>query len=116
MATIAISLGVGLVTSFASSLFTPVQEGPRLDDLKFPKSEWGQQIPRFYGRMRLGGNIIWATDIFEAKKITKKGGRGGGGKSGGGFGKATNYTYTINLAAMFASWASCQVCKSLGKR
>ena len=36
--------------------------------------------PRLYGRMRMGGNIIWATDFREETKTTTQ----GGGKGGGG--------------------------------
>ena len=38
-------------------------------------------IPRVYGRMRTGGDIIWATD-FRAETETTR--HGGGGKAGGG--------------------------------
>lgn len=99
MASVALSLGVGLASAFLQAALTPPQEGPRLDDLTWPKSEWGQQIPVVWGRMRLTGNIIWATPLQEKKKITKgKGSRGGKGGATGGFGKSTNYSYTANLA------------------
>lgn len=98
MANFAIPLGIGLVTSIGSALLQPIQEGPRLDDLTFPKSDWGQQIPRVWGRMRLGGNVIWATDLEENRRVTKLG--KGGGKGGGGFGKNAQYEYTANLAVL----------------
>lgn len=101
MANLAIPLGIGLVTSIASSLLTPPTEGPRLDDLTFPKSEWGQQKPIFWGRVRVGGNVIAATKLKEKKNKTKSG-KAGGGKGGGGFGKQVNYTYTADQAVLFS--------------
>lgn len=47
-------------------------------------------IPRLYGRMRIGGNIIWATDFREETKTTTQGGGKGGG---GGKVKTTEYLY-----------------------
>ena len=38
-------------------------EGPRLRDLHFTGSTEGAPIPRLYGRARLGGQVIWATDF-----------------------------------------------------
>ena len=38
---------------------------PRLEDLRVTGATEGAVIPRVYGRMRTGGNIIWATDFRE---------------------------------------------------
>ena len=40
-------------------------EGPRLGDLHVMASTEGAPIPRVYGRARLGGQVIWATDYVE---------------------------------------------------
>lgn len=42
---------------------TPEQkvEGARLDALRITSATEGAVIPRVYGRMRVGGKIIWAT-------------------------------------------------------
>ncbi len=53
-------------------------------------------IPRLYGRMRIGGNIIWATDFREETKTTTQGGGKGGG--GGGKVKTTEYFYYASFA------------------
>lgn len=76
---IAINLGVALFTSVALSLLTPTQkvEGQRLNDLTAPKSSFGQQIPRCWGAVRLGSNVIWARDIEEVTSVTRSGGKGG---------------------------------------
>ena len=56
----------------------------------------GAVIPRLYGRMRIGGNIIWATDFREETKTTTQGGGKGGG--GGGKVKTTEYFYYASFA------------------
>lgn len=93
---IAINLGVALFTSVALSLLTPAQkvEGQRLNDLTAPKSTYGQQIPRSWGTVRMGGNVIWARDIEEVQSVTRSGGKGGP-KS-----VATTYEYFGSYAAL----------------
>ncbi len=84
-------------------------EGPRLADLEVMASTEGAPIPRAYGRVRLSGQVIWATDLEEVVTTTVQntggGGGGGGGKGfGGGGGGAsqttvtTTYSYFANLA------------------
>ena len=71
-------------------------EGPRLNDLHVTASTEGAPIPRLYGRARIGGQIIWATNL-EEEVVTEK--IGGGGK--GGFGSRptrSEYRYYANLA------------------
>ena len=50
------------------------QEGARLDELRVTSATEGAVIPRVYGRMRVGGNIIWATDFREVYSETRQGG------------------------------------------
>jgi len=40
-------------------------EGTRLDALRVTSSTEGAVLPQVFGRMRLGGNIVWATDFLE---------------------------------------------------
>ncbi len=47
-------------------------------------------IPRLYGRMRIGGNIIWATDFREETRTTRKG--------GGPSVRTTEYLYHASFA------------------
>ena len=57
-------------------------------------------IPRVYGRMRVGGNIVWATDFREVVTTTRQ---GGGGKGGGGGGtRVTEYSYFASFAVALA--------------
>jgi hypothetical protein len=69
-------------------------EGQRLDVLRVTSSTEGGTIPRLYGRMRIGGNIIWATDFREEVRTTTQ----GGGKGGGGGVTTTEYLYACSFA------------------
>jgi hypothetical protein len=86
-----------VVDSWIISSLAPTQriEGPRLDSLRITSSTEGAVIPRLYGRMRIGGNIIWATDFREETKTTTQGGGKGGG---GGKVKTTEYLYYASFA------------------
>lgn len=71
-------------------------EGPRLKDLHVTASTEGAPVPRIYGRVRTGGQIIWASDLEESRIRHSGGGKGG---LGGGGGPATiEYRYFANLA------------------
>lgn len=86
-----------VVDSWIISSLAPTQriEGPRLDSLRITSSTEGAVIPRVYGRMRMGGNIIWATDFREEVNTTTQGGGKGGG---GGKVKTTEYLYYASFA------------------
>jgi len=51
-------------------------EGPRLSELHITASTEGAPVPRVYGRVRLGGQVIWATP-FEEQVITSSSGDAG---------------------------------------
>ena len=80
------------------------QEGPRLADLEVMASTEGAPIPRVYGRTRLSGQVIWATNLEEVVSTssqTSGGGKGIGGGIGGGTAvttTTTTYSYFANLA------------------
>lgn len=69
-------------------------KGPRLKELSVTTSSYGQAIARHYGRMRVGGSIIWSTDLVERRE------RSGGGK---GRPKVTTYSYSVSFAVALAS-------------
>lgn len=74
--------------------------GPRLSDLKITASTEGAPVPRLFGRARLGGQLIWASDIAE-EAVTS--GAGGGSKgapatAGSGAAGTTEYRYFANFA------------------
>lgn len=78
-------LAATMISVGASFLFPA--SGPRLKDLSVTSSAYGNGIPRVWGSMRCGGNMIWAAKIKEHKH--KK-------KAGKGF--VTQYTYTADFA------------------
>ncbi|SLN77024.1 hypothetical protein ROA7023_04300 [Roseisalinus antarcticus] len=85
-----------LVDNWIVSSLAPAQriEGARLDGLRITSATEGAVIPRLFGRMRIGGNIIWATDFREETKTTSQ----GGGKGGGPKVKTTEYLYYASFA------------------
>lgn len=98
-ATIGAQIGALAGSAIDASLFstsgqTRAVQGPRLNDLKVMASTEGAPIPRLYGRMRLGGQVIWALDI-EEEAVTEE--ADGGGKGGSGSSSAsqsrTDYRY-----------------------
>ena len=73
---------------------TGTRKGPRLKELSVQTSSYGVAIPRHYGRMRVAGSVIWATELKEQRE-----------KSGGGKGKpkVVNYSYSTSFAVALAS-------------
>lgn len=68
--------------------FTPPLEGPRLKNLHVMESREGAGLPNVYGRMRLGGQVIWAGDFTEQRR--SQGGKGGP--------RINTYAYTVSFA------------------
>jgi len=112
-ASIGTALGSVAGSVIDQALFAPsgqqrVREGARLSDLKVSSSTEGGHIARVYGRARLPGQLIWATN-FEEDVVTTTtqaasgGGKGlGGGRNGGGSRPQQTtqieYHYYANLA------------------
>ncbi len=70
------------------------QQVGRLDDLKITVSSNAAAIPTLWGTMRLGGNVIWATNLTETSS-----------SSGGGKGKPriTRFKYSISCAVLICA-------------
>ncbi len=82
---------------FAPSGQTRTVDGPRLSDLRITASTEGAPLPRLYGRTRVGGQIIWATDLEEEIVTTAE--AVGGGKGGSGDKTSVRqYNYYANFA------------------
>ncbi|MBA4163696.1 MAG: hypothetical protein C0510_03545 [Erythrobacter sp.] len=79
-----------------SRLFSPgsKREGPRVKDLAFSTSSYGQPIGRQFGHMRVPGAIIWSTDLIESREAS------GGGK---GKPKVTTFSYSASFAVAISS-------------
>ena len=69
-------------------------KGPRLSDLRVMTSSEGAPVPRLWGRMRVAGQVIWATDFEERRQTESQGGKGGGGRRN----KVKTYSYYANFA------------------
>jgi hypothetical protein len=65
--------------------------GPRLERLTIMASTEGAPIPRLYGAMRLGGQVIWATELDEITTQTTRGAKGARQTT-------TQYSYRANVA------------------
>ena len=93
------ALGGSLIDNalFGASGRSRALGGPRLTELRVTGSSEGAPIPRLYGRARLGGQLIWATD-FEEEIVTAK--QSGGGKGGalGPQSKSIDYRYYASFA------------------
>ncbi len=63
----------------------------RIDDVSVQTASEGNPIPKVYGRMRLAGTVIWATDFEEHRRTSSVGGKGGGSK-------VREFSYTANFA------------------
>lgn len=74
-----------------------VIEGPRLNDLHGISASEGAPIPRVYGRVKLGGQVIWATEFEEERLVEKRGGTGGK-STGGPAVRTVRYNYFANVA------------------
>ncbi|WP_298470326.1 phage tail protein [uncultured Erythrobacter sp.] len=69
------------------------RKGPRLKELAVTTSSYGQPIPRNFGRLRVAGTVIWATDLVESS--SKEGGKGQP--------KTTTYSYSVSFAVALSS-------------
>jgi hypothetical protein len=71
-------------------LFKPKRgEGPRLTELAVQTSAYGTALPWVFGTMRIGGCVIWATDLIEHRSSSS---------SSKGQPKATSYSYSASFA------------------
>ncbi|MFN3516446.1 MAG: phage tail protein [Novosphingobium sp.] len=70
------------------------REGPRLSELRLSTSSYGAPIPRHFGRMRVAGQIIWATDLVE-RKDSRSGSKGSPA--------VTSYSYSASFAVALSS-------------
>ncbi|MFL4471500.1 glycoside hydrolase/phage tail family protein [Tateyamaria armeniaca] len=73
-----------------------VVEHGKVDRFRLTNSGEGSAISQLYGRMRLGGQVIWSSDFLET--VTTSG--GGGGKGGGApkTPETRTYSYSVSLA------------------
>lgn len=89
------ALGQSLVASAGSQVLrlfdSSNYEGPRLGDVHLQTSMEGAGIPIIYGKIRLAGQIIWASKFIESSETSSVGGKGGGPTQ-------TDYSYSLHFA------------------
>ncbi|HTQ15682.1 MAG TPA: glycoside hydrolase TIM-barrel-like domain-containing protein [Rhizomicrobium sp.] len=73
--------------------------GPRLSDISIQSSTEGAAIPGVFGRVRVAGQLIWATQYKETAKTESSGGKGLGGPKV----TTTDYSYSISFAVGLAA-------------
>jgi hypothetical protein len=76
-------------------------EGPRLREMEGLASQDGAPIPKVYGRVRIGGQLIWATRFEERATTTIRKAASSGGKgapSRPASVEERSYSYSVNLA------------------
>ena len=69
----------------------PVERG-RIDRFRITGAGEGAPVAQLFGRMRLGGQVIWATQFVERAATS------GGGKGAPPQPKTTTYSYSVSLA------------------
>ena len=69
-------------------------ETGKVDRFRLTQAGEGAAIAQVYGRMRVGGQVIWASDFAETTTVTG----GGGGKGAPSAPQTTEYSYSVSLA------------------
>lgn len=93
----AVQIGTNAALAYANSAISNafdnrVFEGPRLDSFHLQTSRDGAPMARIYGRVRLAGQVIWASRIRETvSEDPVQSGKGGGPTQ-------RNYSYSISFA------------------
>ena len=67
-------------------------ETGRVDRFRLTEAGQGAPIPQIYGRTRIGGQVIWASEFAESATVS------GGGKGAPSQPQTTSYSYTVSLA------------------
>ena len=92
------AIGALIGQTIDQQIFGPgPRQGPRLNDLAVQTSSYGTAMPRIYGKMRVAGSVIWATDLNESSILQS------GGKNQPDI---ETYSYSVSLAVALSSRAA----------
>ncbi|WP_424984317.1 baseplate multidomain protein megatron [Microbulbifer sp. S227A] len=69
-------------------------ETGRVDRFRLTQSGDGNPVAQVFGRMRVGGQVIWASDFLERRSTSGGGGKGGSPSSP----EITSFSYSVSLA------------------
>ncbi|MEM1039814.1 MAG: glycoside hydrolase/phage tail family protein [Pseudomonadota bacterium] len=92
------AIGAAAGSAIDQQLFGPGDQtvsGPRLDTARVLSSREGNPVARVYGRHRVAGDVIWATQLEEVRSSES---RSSGGKASGPKTTVNTYTYFANFA------------------
>ncbi|GLT10037.1 phage host specificity protein [Sulfitobacter porphyrae] len=67
-------------------------ETGKVDRFRLTRAGEGEPVPQVFGRMRIGGHVIWVSDFQEAVNVS------GGGKGARPTPQTTEYSYSVSLA------------------
>ncbi|QCO54613.1 host specificity protein [Pseudorhodobacter turbinis] len=67
-------------------------ETGRIERFRLTGASEGASVPQVYGRMRVAGHVIWATQFSETSSTNRSGGKGAPQQS------VTSYSYTVSFA------------------
>src|SRR3990167_3376941 len=76
--------------SAVDAYFAAPAEGPRVKALHVTGAAEGEGVASVYGRMRVGGQLIWASRFKERRSTTRTGGKGGP--------RVEQYRYSVSFA------------------
>ncbi len=82
------SIGRAIDQSLLGQGSDPVEVG-RVDRFRLTGASEGSAVPQVYGRVRVGGQVIWASEFEETKR--KRGGKGTGPRT-------NEFSYTVSVA------------------
>ena len=85
------ALGSFVGSRIDGAIFGNTTEGPRIESIRLMESREGAGIPNVYGRMRVGGQVIWAARLRETRTTESV----GGGKGGP---RVSSFTYSASFA------------------
>ena len=68
-------------------------ETGKVDRFRITTGSDGEPMAQVFGRMRLGGQVIWATEFVETATTTSSGGKGSAPKR-----TTTSYSYSLSMA------------------
>ena len=84
------SIAGGLVDQQIFGRGSEAVETGRIESFRVQMSQEGTPVPRVYGRMRVGGQMIWSSDFLEHVDESRQGGKGGQ--------KIRQYRYSVSFA------------------
>ncbi len=89
------AIGAVVGQQIDNRLFAPKEQtGPRLADLSVQGSSYGAPLPILFGRSRVAGTVIWATDFKEEHSSVS---------TGKGRPRQTTYSYSANFAVALSA-------------